>query len=124
MKKAFIVATSLSLLVSGCSLFAPHSQNFSARCSEPDADLFINSEKFQGHGTTSVKRNGNVSIMCTKPGFNPSTATVAPTISGTGIADAIGTVTILLPGLGFLSPGAWRLTADSVNIIMDKAVAP
>lgn len=120
MKGKNVAALIVCITCSGCSLLAPHTQEVSARCSEADAQLFINESKFQGFGSANVKRNRSVSVMCIKEGFKPATTTVEPTLSTSGIVDAIGTSVILIPGVGFLSPGAWRIKEDNINVSMER----
>lgn len=125
MKSVYIksAAVVLSFSMAGCSLLVPHTQDLSARCSERDATLFIEKETFTGEGTARVKRNKHVNIMCTKPGFKPANVESTTTFSGAGLADAVGTLIILLPGIGFLSPGAWRHQSDNVNVPMERETA-
>lgn len=113
----------LALLAGGCSFVLPHTQQLTARCSETDAILYIEKDQFVGQGTATVSRNKHVNIMCTKAGFKPVTVESTTTLSGAGMADAIGGVAILLPGIGLLSPGAWRHQMDTVNVPMEREPA-
>lgn len=118
MKKITATALTLSLLLSGCSAFVPKTQTVSASCSEPDAVLLINTQQFKGSAQTDVRRNKTVSVMCTKPGFFPAQRSVDNSLSGTGIADIVGTFIFLVPGLGLFSAGAWSLDETNINVPM------
>jgi outer membrane murein-binding lipoprotein Lpp len=99
MNKVIAAIAALSILISGCSTFAPKTQTVSAVCSEPDAALQINGQMFQGRAQVEAKKNKTVSIMCTKVGYFPAQKTIDYSLSGTGVADAIGTALLLLPGI-------------------------
>ena len=58
--------------------------------------------------------------MCTKAGYFPAQKTIDHSLSGTGIADIIGTVFFLLPGLGLFTAGAWNLDETDVSLAMMK----
>lgn len=118
MKKITVAVALLSLILSGCSAFVPKTQTISATCSEPDAILQINTQQFKGVAQTEVRRNKTVSIMCTKPGFFPAQKSIDKSLSGTAIADIVGTFIFLLPGLGLFSAGAWSLDETNINVPM------
>lgn len=109
-----------SFAVSGCSAFVPRTQTVSAVCSEPDANLQINGQMYQGKAQFEAKKNKTVSIMCTKSGYFPAQRTIDHSLSGTGVADAIGTAFFLLPGIGLFTAGAWNLDETEVSLAMMK----
>lgn len=121
MKKVTAVIVASSIIFSGCSTFAPKTQTVSAVCSEPDAALQINGQMFQGRAQVEAKKNKTVSIMCTKVGYFPAQKTIDYSLSGTGVADAIGTALLLLPGIGLFTAGAWKLDETDVNLPMIKS---
>lgn len=121
MKRGIAAIVALSILVSGCSTFAPKTQTVSAACSEPDAALQINGQMFQGRAQVEAKRNKPVSIMCTKAGYFPAQKTIDYSLSETGVADIIGTVLLLLPGIGLFTAGAWKLDETNVSLPMIKS---
>jgi len=90
-------------------------------CSESDAALQINGQTYQGKAQVEAKRNKTVSIMCTKPGYFPAQKTIDYSLSGTGVADIVGTLILLLPGIGLFTAGAWNLDETDVNIPMMKS---
>lgn len=121
MNRVIAVIVALSFLVSGCSAFVSKTQTVSAVCSEPDAVLQINGQMFHGKAQVEAKRNKAVSIMCTKEGYFPAQKSVDYSLSGTGVADTIGTFIILLPGLGLFTAGAWNLDETEISIPMIKS---
>ncbi len=58
--------------------------------------------------------------MCTKAGYFPAQKTIDHSLSGTGVADIIGTVFFLFPGIGLLTAGAWDLDETDVSLAMMK----
>lgn len=120
MKKVVAAIVAVSIAVSGCSVFVPKTQTVSAVCSEPDANLQINGQVYQGKAQVEAKRNKTVSIMCTKTGYFPAQKTIDYSLSGTGVADIIGTVLLLVPGIGLFTAGAWKLDETDVSLAMMK----
>jgi hypothetical protein len=119
MKKYFSIVLSLNLVIlTGCSAFMPKSQTVSVACSESDAALQINGQQFNGAAQTDVPRNKSVNIMCTKPGYFPAQRSIDYSLSGTGVADIVGTVLFILPGIGLFTDGAWSLDETNVNVSM------
>ncbi len=121
MKKVIAAIIASSIAVSGCSTFAPKTQTVSAVCSEPDATLQVNGQMYEGKAQVEAKTNKTVSIMCTKVGYFPAQKTIDHSLSGTGVADAIGTALFLLPGLGLFTAGAWKLDETDVSLPMMKS---
>lgn len=118
MKKIVAATLSLSIVLSGCSAFVPNTQTVSVACSEQDAVLQVNGQQFKGSAQTQVRRNKNVAIMCTKPGYFPAQKSIDNSLSGTGVADIVGTFVFLLPGIGLFTPGAWSLDETNVHVSM------
>ena len=121
MKKVIAAIVASSIAVSGCSTFAPKTQTVSAVCSEPDANLQINGQMYQGKAQVEAKKNKTVSIMCTKVGYFPAQKTIDYSLSGTGVADIIGIFVFLLPGIGLFTAGAWKLDETDVSLPMMKS---
>lgn len=59
--------------------------------------------------------------MCTKIGYFPAQKTIDYSLSGTGVADIVGTVFLLLPGIGLFTAGAWKLDETDVSLSMVKS---
>lgn len=58
--------------------------------------------------------------MCTKPGYFPAQKTIDHSLSETGVADIIGTLFFLLPGIGLFTAGAWKLEETDVSLALMK----
>lgn len=120
MKKIVSIVASASIVLSGCSAFMPRTQTVGVTCSEPDAVLQINGQMHKGSAQAEVRRNKSVAIMCVKPGYYPAQKTIDHSLSGTGVADIVGTVLFLLPGIGLFTPGAFSLDETNVSVPMIK----
>ncbi|MBN1419927.1 MAG: hypothetical protein JXP34_14195 [Planctomycetes bacterium] len=114
-----VVCISVSLVVAapGCSFFVPFTQTITVTASEPDAQIVVNGA-FVGSGTvqTRARRNTDVAVLVTKQGFRPTTRSIGHSMGAAGILDIIGGCVWLIPFLGLLSPGAWKL--DETNMVI------
>ncbi len=120
MKKIISIVVIVNIFLSGCSAFVPKTEALNINCSEEDATLQVNGQMYKGSAQPEVERNKPVAIMCTKPGFYPAQKTIDKSLSGTGIADIVGTFIFLLPGIGLFTPGAWTLNEDFADVQMVK----
>ena len=116
--------TLLSMTLIGCSTVVPPTQLVTIAASEPDANIFVNGRQVENPAKIRAKRKNSLSIEAQKPGFHVATRTVRPTISTTGVADIIGFFIILLPGIGMLTPGAWRLEETDIHLQMFRLDEP
>ena len=120
MKKVIssILASSI-ILSTGCSAFRPHSQTVTIDCAgHSDAVLMVNGDLHAPPAQVELPRNRDFSATCTKEGYHSGHRTVGNHFNGTGALDAVGTLLVLLPGIGLLTPGAWSLDQTKVNIPM------
>lgn len=76
---------------------------------------------YQGKAQVEARKNKTVSIMCTKPGCFPAQKTIDYSLSETGVADIIGTVLLLVPGIGLFTAGTWKLDETDVSLPMIKS---
>lgn len=120
MRNTAAITMIASMLFSGCSAFIPKTQTISVNCSEQDALLQINGQPYNGSAQTEVRRNKSVAIVCEKPGYHTTQKTIDYSLSGTGVADIIGTVIFLLPVVGLITPGAFTLDETSITVSMVK----
>ena len=95
----------LVLVMTGCSLFAPKDQMISINGEPAGARVLVNGNVMTVPGTLSVKRNKNVHIMVTKPGYHPYSITTGYTLSPFGTLDLIGTFVFLSNKSTILSCG-------------------
>ena len=121
MTKIILTLLIASLTFSGCSAFAPKTQNIKASCSEPDALLQINGgDVYQGKAEVAARRDKVFSYSCLKPGYYPAHKSVPYSISTTGVLDFVGTIIFLIPVVGIFSPGYWNLDETDTTINMVK----
>ncbi|NLF38810.1 hypothetical protein GX586_05155 [bacterium] len=112
------ICTALSVLMltlsSGCSAFRSWEQTVSVNCTQSDAVLTLNGQRYTPPAQVSVRRNRDVSVQAYKPGFVPYQQTIGHHLNTTGVLDIIGACIFLLPGIGLFFPGAWSL--DETNV--------
>ena len=119
MRKIILSAVVVSILMSGCSAFAPKTQTVNAACSEPDATLQVNGvQTYTGHAQIEARRDRVFSYACLKQGYYPAQKSVSYSISPSGIADFVGSMLFLIPIIGIFTPGAWDLDETDVTINM------
>ena len=115
--KATVVVT--SLLMSGCSLFASKDQAITIIPSAPNAELFVNGNSV-GKGQQSVRLSrGDTYVVLAKCGSSAASGRIDREWSGTGIADMVSGVILLVPLLGLASPeGSHKLTPEVLRITL------
>lgn len=126
MKKVFVVLLSFSLCAA-CSAFRPSKESISVMTSQPDAVIYVNGHPIgQGSVTTQVKRNQNVQIVASKPGYYPGSYNIGSNLNTTGVLDIVGTFFFLFPIIGVFFPGAKSLDENNVfvNLIPQTTVNP
>jgi hypothetical protein len=102
------------LLVSGCSLFAPHTQPVLISTNEPEAEITVDGAKLgKGAVTVELQRNKTHAVMA-KHGDRTAFATIGKSVSTTGYLDILGGIFFLIPFIGLAAPGFWSLDSDSV----------
>jgi len=117
MKRLISIIILISFLgLTACSAFRPANQTMNLICSEQDAICTVNGQRHNTPASINVKRNRNVSIQCYKDGYVPASRTVNHHLSTTGVLDIVGTLLILVPGIGLLTPGAWDLDETDVTM--------
>ena len=114
--KKLIFALSVLLVLSGCSAFRSHTQTINLTCTEPEAVISVNGERFTSPCQVKVKRNRDVSIQAYKEGYVPYQRTVGHHFNETGALDAAGFFLFIVPGIGVFFPGAWSLDETDLTI--------
>lgn len=115
------VSMALLLASTGCSIVMPHTQVLQVIPSEPDAQVSVNGSVIgRGNVSTRVKRSKDVAIMVQKPGYEPATHTVHTTLGKVGWLDLVAGYFLLIPLFGLLSPGAYHLEEEHVNVVLHK----
>ncbi len=120
--RALLLIVPLMMMSEGCSFLAPSTQKLSIRVSEPDARIYLNGTLI-GEGSLShqVNRGEKVEITVQKDGFYPVTRSVERNLSVPGRLDATGGYIILIPLLGLMSPGAYQLDTNEIDIRLIEA---
>ncbi|HEU0265902.1 MAG TPA: hypothetical protein VFR01_09265 [Geobacterales bacterium] len=101
-----------------CSVLVPSRQTVTVTSSEPDAIVSINGIPHKPPVTYKAKRNQSLLIVAEKPGFNEYRQSIDYHMNATGILDTLGTIVILLPAVGLMTPGAFSLDETNIAITM------
>ena len=113
--KNLAVATAVFALA-GCSLSAPTTKTIKIVPSSPNAEVFVNGN-LVGTGDQSVELStGQAHSVMVKCGPSAGTGTIDRKLSGTGIADIIGGLIILVPFLGLTADGAYTLSPETLSV--------
>ena len=78
-----------TIVLMGCSAFRSSTQRINISCSEQDAILTVNGQRYAPPAQIDVKRNRDVSIQAYKKGFVPSQRTIGNHFNVTGRPDAV-----------------------------------
>ena len=106
----------LTTLLTGCSLFLPSHQEICVKCSPDDAILIIDGKRYKSPVQLKVRRDEVHQIEARKEGYTPYRHSIDSHYNTLGILDGIGAVTVILPLIGFLSPGARSLDETDITI--------
>ncbi len=110
------VASFVVVSLAGCSLAAPTTKSIEIIPSEPTAEVFVDGN-LVGTGPQTVELStGRAHSVMAKCGRSAGTETINRRLSGTGVADIIGGLLILVPFLGLTADGAWTLSPDTINV--------
>ena len=110
----------LATQLTGCCVFMPHTQDVHVSCNPTDATLMINGQHFQTPATVTVPRNREVSIKCTKEGYYTYDRLVGTHMNPLAAVDLVGTLFLLFPVIGLISPGANSLDQTVFKIDLTK----
>jgi len=113
-----IFCVMLLVMISGCSFFAPPTQNIYINGTPADATVIVNGNTVQIPAVLEVPRNKNLTIIAHKKGFKPYSSTTGYSLSTIGVLDAVGCWLLLLPGAGLIAPGAWELMNDNFYYVL------
>lgn len=102
--------------LASCSLFVRGKQSVTILTDEPNADIRVDGQYLgRGRATVSLDKRDYHSVVATR-GNRSAYATIDYDFSTTGVLDLIGGCIILLPALGLLSGGAWKLDKTQVHL--------
>jgi hypothetical protein len=114
-----IITILMIALVTGCSAFRPHSQTVNVNCT-PNGKLMVNGSFYKSPSQIEVPRNRDLTVQCHKKGYYPAQRTIGNHLNMTGALDGAGTLILLWPGIGLLTPGAWSLDQTDVQVQLFK----
>lgn len=113
-------AASAALFGPGCSAFRASTQIVNVSCVPQDAIVTVNGHRASMPAQISVRRDRDLSVQAHKQGHAPYQRTIGHHLNGTGALDAVGTLLVLVPGIGLLTPGAWSLDETDVAVTLYK----
>ncbi len=112
---------SSALLLGACSFIAPRTTSVRVVADNSQAVLYANGVEI-GRGSAVVNlpcnRRATFSGML---GDRRTDIVVDRELSSYGIADLAGGCCLIIPFIGFCSPGAWQLTQDTVPLHIPSA---
>ncbi|MBQ7393147.1 MAG: PEGA domain-containing protein [Lentisphaeria bacterium] len=115
-----LIATVAGFFLSGCSFGAPQQQNFSVTAVPENASIYINGRKIRSGQVVTVKRNKELSIAVSAPGYYSEQRTVGKILSKYGMIDGVAGCFLLIPWAGLLADGAWELEQESIFLELQK----
>ncbi len=102
----------------GCSVFAPKTQKLSLNCQDSGVKVQVNGNMYDCPSQVDLSRNESVSVMAFKEGHHNFMRTIDSRVNGLFVLDVVGGVIWLVPFIGLLTPGAYSLETQEVNISM------
>ncbi len=117
-RNTFLTILSVStFLLTGCSAFAPSTQQFNVNTNASDAQIFINGF-YVGSGSvkTIVPRDHPLYVTAQKNGYHPISMYVGTRLSKSGTLDSLGAI-FILPIIGLAFPGSQELAMETVSLM-------
>ena len=93
----------------GCSFFGNKTQEVTINVSPADAHVLINGETYTPPIRMMVPTTKSLTITAEKPGYLSQTVNTRRSLSKLGLLDLVGLFTILIPGIGLVSDGAYEI---------------
>jgi hypothetical protein len=119
-KRLALIALVLStwLAQSGCSFLAPTTQLLTVTASDPEAEILVDGKSI-GHGAGQVEvSRDEVHTAMARKGDRVGRTMIGYRRSTIGTVDFVSGWFWLVPFLGLLSPGAYRLSINNVTIVL------
>ena len=109
------ISLGLLILVPGCSLFAPKTEDVTIDSEPTGASVIIPGKaRLTTPATVNLPCDKDVTIVVQKEGYYPQTYSIHPTLGKCGILDVVGTLLVLFPAVGLISSGAYTLNQHTV----------
>ncbi|MBS1369389.1 MAG: hypothetical protein HPZ91_05465 [Lentisphaeria bacterium] len=118
---AAIAAAGMTLFVSGCSFFGSKTQQITVMTEPGDAEVIINSKPCRSPASAEVPTDKPLAVVVRKDGYQTESRTMRPVLSKLGMLDLVGTILILVPGVGLFSAGAQELPQSDLYFALEKA---
>lgn len=118
--KTLLVASSLAMLLSGCSFFGDKTQELTVDVDPADARVLINGKWYDPPVRVFVSPTESISVTASREGYVSCTAKCRSEYSKLGTLDLVGTAFFLLPGIGLFSDGAYQLKNSHLYFQLDK----
>ena len=116
MKKIIALTLCACLLHTSCSMFASSKDKVIIRSSDPNATLRVDDE-IVGYGNTEVRLASHREHIATADlNGRHAHAHIGRELSLAGKLDIVGTMIFLIPGIGLLSNGCYKLDRDTVYL--------
>lgn len=111
----------VSLGCTSCSLAVASHQPINIIPSDPRAEVYVDGNLIgTGPQTVDLDKSESHSAMA-KCGDSAGTGEIRTSLSTTGVLDLIGGIIILVPFIGFVSPGAWKLSPTTLSVAVPDA---
>lgn len=120
-KLASWIATSVLLFGQGCSLAASGHSNVTVMASHPGADIFVDGNLVGKTPQQMRLANGHDHSVMATCGNSSGTGQFDKKLSGTGVADIIGGLLLLVPFVGLASDGAYTLEPKTLTVAIPDA---
>lgn len=119
--RSILLIVGLSLLLTGCSLFAPKSDELTIDSDPQGAEVIIPGLKRQKTPcVVSVPSDKNIMIIVRKQGYVTREYTIKSTLGKCGVLDVCGCVLWGIPAIGLFSPGAYTLEQHIIYVPFEK----
>ena len=117
MQKRNSAVMSIALVTSvGCSAFQPYTQRVTINASDPEAAIVVGGKPV-GTGRAEVNLMRNQAHVVTASHYElTGTSLIDKHISPSGVADIVGGCFLIVPFIGYFTPGFWDLSTLSVNV--------
>ena len=118
-----VMAAALFLATTGCSLFAPRSEDIIVDSDPQGAEVMIPGQRLMTPCSITVPCDKDVTVVLRKDGYRTEVYNIKRTLGKCGTLDLVGGIIFLLPAVGLFSGGAYTLEQHTIFAPLFK-VAP
>jgi len=119
--KFCILIAGLSFLLTGCSLFAPRTDELTIDSDPQNAEVIIpGMEHKRTPCVVSVPSDKGIMVIVRKKGYVTREYNVKSTLGKCGTLDVCGTVLWGVPVVGLLTPGAYTLENHTIFVPLEE----